>query len=465
MWRYLFPKHSTGCCGWTLVLVVVLAGVLTFAPHAAAREPDSAQLTVVAAAINVRSGPDVTYPAVAVLNRADEVPVIGRDTATGWWQVQLSDGRTGWVTGLDTYVSVSGNTTTLQEEVSATGPVATTASTSNSPSGGTMVVQTVSGGPIYVVEIDASTGTGSDLRDLTTGMDPVLSPNGQQVAFTRWDDTQPGAFGSLWVINIDGSGERAVLGQIRQPKTPVWSPDGTQIVVSMVSGGRLDPEYVCFQGRPPREAYDLEAKRHVDHDGEVETRMCGWMPVHTYWGLRRVDATTGKFQDLPNDLYSYAPAWDPVNDWHVVFDGDKGLVNLDLNTSKMWALTDDANDHLPIYSPDGSKIAVSYWQSDHWEVHVLNADGSGHVRLTKTSARAELEQMMSSNTLTPWNNGSPVWSPDGSQIAFLTDRTGHWEIWIMNADGSNQHALLSEDAQASLNLQYSNMNERALSWR
>jgi Tol biopolymer transport system component len=58
-----------------------------------------------------------------------------------------------------------------------------------------------------------------------------------------------------------------------------------------------------------------------------------------------------------------------------------------------------------------------------------------------------------------------VWSADGSQIAFLTDRTGRWEIWVMNADGSNQHALLSEDAQASLDLQYSNMNERGLSWR
>jgi ABC-type transport system involved in cytochrome bd biosynthesis fused ATPase/permease subunit len=70
------------------------------------------------------------------------------------------------------------------------------------------------------------------------------------------------------------------------------------------------------------------------------------------------------------------------------------------------------------------------------------------------------------NVITPksWNNASPVWSPDGSQIAFLTDRNGGWEIWVMNADGSNQHALLSGDVLAGLNLQYNGMDERMLSW-
>lgn len=97
---------------------------------------------------------------------------------------------------------------------------------------GTIVLQTVSGGPIYAVNAN-----GDHLRYLTTGMDPALSPGAEWVAFTRWDNPQHGATGSLWVINVDGSGERLVLDEIHQPKAPTWSPNGTQIILSMQFNG------------------------------------------------------------------------------------------------------------------------------------------------------------------------------------------------------------------------------------
>ena len=155
-----------------------------------------------------------------------------------------------------------------------------------------------------------------------------------------------------------------------------------------------------------------------------------------------------------------------------------------------WSLTNDANDHSPVFSPDGSQIAVSYWQNDHWEIHVMNADtltgtlarvaepgragGTGRMRLTQTSIRAILEQQVKGQMPKAWNNAAPAWSPDGLQIAFLTDRTGQWEIWVMpapgtqaqvNADGTNQHPLLPSEVQAQLHLQYNGMEERMLAWR
>lgn len=93
---------------------------------------------------------------------------------------------------------------------------------------GTIVFQTVSGGPIYAVDPD-----GGNLRYLTDGMDPSLSPDGQQVAFTRWDGPQHGSLGSLWLVNIDGTGERMILDEVNQPKSPVWSPDGSRIALAM----------------------------------------------------------------------------------------------------------------------------------------------------------------------------------------------------------------------------------------
>ena len=120
----------------------------------------------------------------------------------------------------------------------------------------TLVFQTSSGGSIYAINPD-----GANLRYLTTGLDPAISPDGQWVAFTRWDNPQNGALGSLWVINIDGTGERMILEGLHQPKSPVWSADGSRIIVNMQHGGRVQPEETCGNQRPGREVEDIDVIR------------------------------------------------------------------------------------------------------------------------------------------------------------------------------------------------------------
>ena len=336
---------------------------------------------------------------------------------------------------------------------------------------GTIVFQTVSGGPIYATEADTLAGTvEGNLRYLTTGVDPALSPQGDWVAFTRWDNSQHGALGSLWVMNVDGSGERLILDGMSQPKAPVWSPDGTRIVINVLQGGRLQPEHRCSKQLPSEPLLSDEdgdyfrAVVEVD-DGDVEVKYCYTLLPHPFWGLRVVDVATREFEDLPSDRFSYRPAWDPANAWHLVYDGEMGLVNLDLDQGTTWALTDDTGDHGPVFSPDGSRIAVSYWQHDHWEVHVIDADGSGRVRLSETPLRVLVEQGMDGEGQRSWNNVAPTWSPDGAQIAFLTDRTGRWEMWVMPADGGHQRPLFPAGTLDGLTLGYSGVDERALSWR
>ena len=36
------------------------------------------------------------------------------------------------------------------------------------------------------------------------------------------------------------------------------------------------------------------------------------------------------------------------------------------------------------------------------------------------------------------NDGLPTWSPDGSKVAFVSNRDGQWSLWVMNPDGSNK---------------------------
>ncbi len=457
-----------GHCMWLAALVALLAGGIAFVPAALAQGGSDGssgpQLTVLAEGINVRGGPGVAYPTVGLLTRGQQAALIGHHAASGWWQVQLPGGGTGWVTGGTAYVSVSGNAAAVPEVTSAAPATAGTtvpatagaSAPATARQGGMIVFQTATGGDIYAVAPD-----GTNLRRLTNGLDPALSPDGQWVAFTRWNNDQNGALGALWVIKVDGSGERIVLGDIHQPKSPVWSPDGKQIAISQQHGGRVNEERKCTSRRPPPEAYDIDVNR--DKEGDVS--YCFTLPPHPYYGLRVVNVDSGTFQDLPNDLFSLSPTWDPVNAANLVYDGEEGLMSLDIGQGTMAPLTADIKDHSPAFSPDGSRIAVTYWQSNHWEIEALSADGSGRAQLTQTSIRAILEQQVKGQIPKYWNNASPAWSPDGSQIAFVTDRTGQWEIWIMNADGTAPHPLLSDDVQAGLKLQYNGMEERMVSWK
>lgn len=79
------------------------------------------------------------------------------------------------------------------------------------------------------------------------------------------------------------------------------------------------------------------------------------------------------------------------------------------------------------WSPDAQQLtAVGYVSQATWSIHVLDADGGNLRRLT--------------NTPGVWDN-EPTWSPDGTEIAFTRiypSQGERVELWVMNADGSDQ---------------------------
>jgi len=92
--------------------------------------------------------------------------------------------------------------------------------------------------------------------------------------------------------------------------------------------------------------------------------------------------------------------------------------------------TNTAYDITPSFSGDGSKIAFMSNRDGNFEIYVMNADGTSQTRLTNNAAY----------------DGLPSFSGDGSKIAFFSDRDGNWEIYVMNVDGTGQTNLSNNPA-------------------
>jgi TolB protein len=88
----------------------------------------------------------------------------------------------------------------------------------------------------------------------------------------------------------------------------------------------------------------------------------------------------------------------------------------------------EKQNYLAAWSPDGSKLAFTSNRDGNPEIYVMNKDGSGVRRVTNN----------------PAIDVSPTWSPTGNQIAWVSDRTGNPKIYIMNADGTGQRPLVGD---------------------
>lgn len=81
-------------------------------------------------------------------------------------------------------------------------------------------------------------------------------------------------------------------------------------------------------------------------------------------------------------------------------------------------------------APKTEKIAFSSNRSGNWDIYIMNPDGSQQERLTRNNA----------------GNYSPVWSPTGEQILFVSDRNGHRDLYVMDADGHQVRQVFRKSA-------------------
>ncbi|MAF09198.1 hypothetical protein CMK11_02005 [Candidatus Poribacteria bacterium] len=284
-------------------------------------------------------------------------------------------------------------------------------------------------GQICLVDV----GTGAD-RQLTTvgpNLHPAWSPDGTMLAYERWD------FGNsdIYVLGIDvqsGPIEWLHTGDAAHDFFGAWSPDSTQIAFH---SGRIDTNQV----------WTLAADGSDNDNAErITTVATNWRPDWSPDGLEMVYTSqrVGGANDLfamtlatgaetnptlgaaDADYASWAPDGSGIAFWSsgeaVVIDAASGAVLASTPTD------DEFSGATPFrrvaWEPDGSTLLFGYGQ----HVYKMSSDGASLVSLTEGAAGS---------------SGYPTWSPDGSRIAFVTDRDGSPQVWMMNADGSNEEAL------------------------
>jgi serine/threonine protein kinase/sugar lactone lactonase YvrE len=236
--------------------------------------------------------------------------------------------------------------------------------------------------------VNIATGETRQISGIDDAAQPNWSPHGYRIAY--WNS--PRGARDLWTVAADGGEPVQVTADVAVDWSPVWSPDGRYLYFSSDRGGSMNLWRVRID----------EASGKTSDAPEPFTtpaQSSGFMSFSRD-GRQMAYAAHGR------DLNLYKVGFDPVRE---VTSGESITV-----TAGSTPLAD------PDFSPDGQWIVFNSHTTPQ-NLFLIRSDGTGLRQLTDGG------QM----------DRCPRWSPDGSQIAFCSVRTGKRQIWTIKPDGSS----------------------------
>jgi hypothetical protein len=463
------PAPETGRGGETLALS---AAEQQPRPTPAADGRPTGRVTMTDSRLNIRSGPGTTFALVGKALPQETFVLLGRNQAGDWLQLELTEaeGDSGWanasfiesslpVAELPVVETPDAPQAAAQDDLASTTvelPAATPAGAA--PAAAATAAPRASTGPtglsgnlvfqdgrnnIFVFNLDRG-----ELRFLTSGYDPAISPDGRVVAFSRGG----GGDNGIYTIGIDGSNERKIWGEGELLRSPKWSPDGERIAFTRLLGSykcydikfigckslrQLIAEFPFLIFEPARRRFLRDAERLEFPN----------------WGISRIASQGGDFRDVAALDSAVAPDW---NEGGIAYQSAAGIeITEDTPTGETRAVIQEDWDHDPDWQPNSGFILFQSKEGSHWEIWRITPDGGGLVALTRPETTL-VDQLPA--------NVAPAWSHDGAQIVYLSSRrddedTGPWRLWVMNPDGSGKRPL-----PIDVEIDYSFASEQVVDW-
>lgn len=287
-------------------------------------------------------------------------------------------------------------------------------------------------GPLGIYRINADGSGLTRLAELPPSGFPVLSPDGKKIAFASG--------GNLHVMNLDGTHLKRItnLGQLIVSDPPAWSPDGQRLAFTVQESFHRTIYLINVNGTglEPLDNGKYEAGSMWSPDGKTIAFLSSPYEHGTY-GIKTISVQEGGFQYLSSPAYEDGlPIWSPDGSqmaFGSLRDGSYGIYLMNKDGSNQTRLLETSvDDGLVDWSPDGQLITLLFKREGKSVIYTMNlaealqgTEAGQPTPLTDSSA----------------NNYDPWWSSDGQRIVFASDRDGNLEIYVMNADGSNQTRL------------------------